>query len=281
MKKNRIPIIAEIGINHNGSIENAIKLIDMATFAGCDAVKFQKRTPELCVPKDLKNSVRETPWGNIKYIDYRKKIELESKEYNIIDQYCKEKKITWFASAWDVDSQIFLNKYKLRYNKIASAMLTYEPLLHEVAKTKKHTFISTGMSTISDIKKAINIFKQYNCPFELMYTVSKYPCPPDLIDLNCIKTFRNMFSCEVGYSGHESSAANISLGAVALGASSIERHITLDRTLFGSDQSASLEIMGLLTLVRGIRSLEKCLGNGKRKISADEKNEINRLRWFK
>ena len=273
-------IIAEIGINHNGDLEIAKKLIDMAVFTGCDAVKFQKRTPEICLPESQRNKYRETPWGKIKYIDYRHRVEFGEREYKIIDDYCKEKEIEWFASSWDIESQEFLQKFDLKYNKIASAMLTYEPLLIQVAKEKKHTFISTGLSSFKDIDRAVKIFLKEGCPYELNYTVSKYPCDPSLIDLNCIPMLRKKYNCPVGYSGHEVPAFSISLGAVALGASSIERHITMDRTMFGSDQSSSLEIMGLLSLVRGIRTLEKTLGNGGKKISEEELSEIKRLRWF-
>ena len=280
MSGKRVKIIAEIGINHNGDLDIAKKLIDMAVFTGCDAVKFQKRTPELCVPNSLKEKRKRTPWGEIKYVDYRKKVEFGKKEYTLIDDYCSEKKIDWFASAWDTESQDFLRKFDLKYNKIASAMLTYIPLLKKVAEERKHTFISTDMSSLEDINRAVEIFLKEGCPYELNYTVSKYPCDPSLIDLKCIPMLQKRYGCPVGYSGHEVMAYSISLGAVALGAASIERHITLDRTTFGRDQSSSLEVMGLLSLVRGIRTLEETLGDGQKKILAEELSEIKRLRWF-
>lgn len=254
-------IIAEIGINHNGDIEIAKKLIDIAASVNCNAVKFQKRTPEICVSKEQRDIIRDTPWGLMTYMEYRDRVEFGKKEYSTIDQYCKKKGVEWFASAWDIESQSFLNQYDCKYNKIASAMLTNIPLLEMVAKEKKHTFISTGMSTMEEIKRAVEIFKKYDCHFELMHCNSSYPIKNEEANLRCIHTLREIFHCNVGYSGHEK-GTQISLGAVVLGATSLERHITIDRTMYGSDQAASLEPRGFAILVRDIRIIEKALGDG-------------------
>lgn len=272
-------IVAEIGINHNGNIQIAKKLIDSAVFAGCDAVKFQKRTVEVVYTSETLDSYRESPWGMTQR-DQKKGLEFGREQYDEIDRYCNEKKVEWFASAWDLDSQEFLQKYDLRYNKIASAMLTFEPLLKKVAEEGKYTFISAGLSPLEDIDKAVDIFSKAKCPYELMYTVSTYPAELSHIDLNCIPMLKERYGCPVGYSGHEIAASAISLGAVALGASSVERHVTLDRSMYGSDQVASLEIMGLLTLVRNIRALEKSLGDGQKRVHDEELSISKKLRWF-
>jgi len=272
-------IIAEIGINHNGDIQIAKKLIDVALFAGCDAVKFQKRNIDIVYTHEVLNSPRESPWGTTQY-EQKKGLEFEREQYDEIDRYCKEKEIEWFASSWDLDSQDFLQKYDLKYNKIASAMLTYEPLVRKVAEEGKYTFISTGLSHLEDIDKVADIFSKAKCPFELMYTVSTYPSDVSQIDLNCISMLKKKYGCSVGYSGHEVAASAISLGAVALGASSVERHITLDRSMYGSDQAASLEVMGLLMLVRNIRALEKSLGDGQKRVLDEELPISRKLRWF-
>lgn len=270
---------AEIGINHNGDMNIVKKLIDLALKTGCDAVKFQKRTLDIVYDKEMLDSPRESPWGTTQR-EQKNGLELGNDEYNQIDEYCKEKGIDWFASSWDLDSQNFLRKYNLQYNKIASAMLTYNPLLEMVAEEGKHTFISVGMSTLDDIDCAVNIFSKANCPFELMYTVSTYPCEVSDIDLNCIPMLRNRYGCSVGYSGHERSAYFVCLAVVAIGATSIERHITVDRTMYGSDQSASLEESGLRQLVRGIRAVEKTLGDGEKRVINDEISIAKKLRWF-
>ena len=272
-------IIAELGINHNGDLEIAKKLIDIAVFSGCNAVKFQKRTIDKVYTKEMLDSLRESPWGNTQR-KQKEGLEFSEEEYDIIDGYCSERGIEWFASAWDLDSQQFLGRYNLKYNKVASAMVTYEPLLLEIAREQKKTFISTGMSSLEDIDRAVSIFRDENCPFELMHSVSTYPAPPDDIDLNCISMLRERYSCDVGYSGHETAAFAISLGAVALGATSLERHITMDRSMYGSDQSASVEVMGLMTLVRSVRTLEQSLGEGEKRITEDEKVVREKLRWF-
>jgi len=273
----RVFIIAEIGINHNGDINIAKKLIDMAAFVGCDAVKFQKRNPKSCVPPEQGSVIRETPWGLMAYLEYRYRVEFGEKEYDEIDHYCREKGIDWYASAWDVESQLFLRKYNLRHNKIASPMLTNIELLGIVAAEKKHTFVSTGMSTMVEIEKAVEIFKKYNCPFELMHCNSCYPMHNEEANLRCIVSLREKFGCNVGYSGHER-GLQISLAAVALGATSLERHITLDRTAYGSDQAASLEMQGLLRLVRDVRIIEQAIGDGIKRVYDSEKPSLQRLR---
>jgi len=270
-------ITAEIGINHNGDIEIAKKLIDIAKKCGCDAVKFQKRTVEKVYSKETLDSPRDSPWGKTTR-DQKLGLEFNKNEYDEIDAYCKEKKIEWFASAWDIDSQLFLGNYQLKYNKIASAMLTNVELLNIVAEEKKHTFISTGMSTIDQISHAVKTFKNSDCPFELMHSNSSYPMDPNEANLLCIKTLKEEFNCDVGYSGHESSGYYISLAAALLGATSIERHITLARDMYGSDQAASLEPVGLERLVRDIRALNLIMGDGVKRIYPSEIPVMKKLR---
>ena len=270
-------ITAEIGINHNGDINIAKKLIDIAKNANCDAVKFQKRTVEKVYSKQVLDSPRESPWGTTTR-EQKLGLEFNKKEYDIIDAYCKEKEIEWFASSWDIDSQLFLRNYHLKHNKIASAMLTNTELLNLVAEEKKHTFISTGMSTIDQIEQAVKVFKNNNCPFELMHSNSSYPMKPDEANLQCIKTLKEKFNCNVGYSGHESSGYNISLAAAVLGATSIERHITMARAMYGSDQAASLEPLGLVRLVRDIRMLDLIMGDGVKKVYPSEIPVMKKLR---
>ena len=270
-------ITAEIGINHNGDIGIAKKLIDVAKNANCDAVKFQKRTVEKVYSKQVLDSPRESPWGTTTR-EQKLGLEFNKKEYDIIDAYCKEKGIEWFASSWDIDSQLFLRNYHLKHNKIASAMLTNTELLNIVAEEKKHTFISTGMSTIDQIEQAVKVFKNNNCPFELMHSNSSYPMKPDEANLQCIKTLKEKFNCNVGYSGHESAGYYISLTAAVLGATSIERHITLARDMYGSDQAASLEPIGLERLVRDIRALNLIIGDGVKRIYPSEIPVMKKLR---
>lgn len=269
-------IIGEIGINHNGDLKIAKKLIDLCSDLEIDAVKFQKRNIYKVYDKKILKSKRESPWGNT-FEEQKIGLEFNEAEYDEIDTYCKKKKINWLASAWDLDSLKFLDKYKCNYQKVASAMITSENFLEEVASRQKYTFISTGMSNIDDIEKAVNIFVKKNCQFELMYCVSVYPCPPELIDLNCINTLQKKFNCKVGYSGHENGIA-ISLAAIGMGISSIERHITLDRTMYGSDQAASMEPNGFSNLVKSIRKAEKAFGNGKKQIIDQEEQLITKLR---
>ena len=269
MKKfKNIFIIGEIGINHNGNIDNAIKLIDLAKNCGFDSVKFQKRTVEITTPLAKQKDLRETPWGRISYLDYKKKIEFGKKEFDIINKHCKNIKMTWFASPWDIKSSQFLKQYKLKYNKVASPMLTNLDLLKFIAKQRKYTFISTGMSKIKDIDNAINIFKKFNCNFGLMHCVSTYPANLRDLNLSLIEIYKKKYKVDIGYSGHEKNVSP-SLMAACLGAQFIERHITLDRTMWGTDQAASLEKNGMQLLVDTIRKFEICYGNGKKVLLPD------------
>jgi len=270
-------ITAEIGINHNGDLEIAKKLIDVAKNAGCDAVKFQKRTIDKVYSKEALDSPRDSPWGTTTR-QQKEGLEFGKEEYSIIDQYCKEKKLEWFASSWDIDSQLFLRKFSLNHNKVASAMLTNHELLNTIAEEEKHTFISTGMSEIEQIKSAIDIFKKNNCPFELQHSNSSYPMKIEEANLRCIETLRNEFSCDVGYSGHEALGYLICICAVMFGATSIERHITLDRTMYGSDQAASLEPQGLDRLVRDVRRIDVILGDGVKRVWPSEIPVMKKLR---
>lgn len=270
-------VIAEIGINHNGSLGIAKKLIDVAVNAGCDAVKFQKRDIEKVYPKETLDQPRESPWGTTQR-QQKLGLEFSLKEYSIIDKYCKKKKIPWFVSCWDVGSQIQMRKFKTKYNKVASAMLVHEKLLKTIAEEKKHTFISTGMSTLKEIENAVKIFRKFKCPFELMHSHSAYPMKPDEANLKLIPFLKNKFKCKIGYSGHESGSYLICVTASLLGATSIERHITLDRTMYGSDQSASLEPEGLFRLVRDLRTIEKIQGDGKKRIWDSELPARKKLR---
>lgn len=269
-------IIAEIGINHNGDLELAKKLIDTAVVAGCDAVKFQKRTVDKVYTKEYLDSPRQSPWGTTQR-EQKEGLEFGKKEYDIIDAYCKEKGIEWYASAWDVDSQIFLQQYNLKYNKIASAMLTNTELLETVAKEKRYTFIATGMSTYEEIDYAVEIFKKHNCPFELMHCNSTYPMESKDANLKLIYELGNKYQCKVGYSGHETGTL-VSTCAVAMGATSVERHITLDRTMYGSDQKASIEPYELCKLVKDIRETERIVGDGKKILSEAEEEVKKKLR---
>jgi len=270
-------IVAEIGINHNGSMEIAKKLIDIASSAGCDAVKFQKRDVEKVYSKKVLDSPRDSPWGTTTR-EQKLGLEFSEKQYGEIDRYCKKKKISWYLSCWDVGSQIKMRKFKTKYNKVASAMLLHTKLLETIAEERKHTFISTGMSTLKDISNAVKIFKDYECPFELMHSHSAYPMPIEEANLKVIQTLQKKFKCDVGYSGHESGSYLVCLAAVMLGATSIERHITLDRTLYGSDQAASLEPEGLFRMVRDIRDLDTILGDGKKRIWDSELPAQKKLR---
>jgi len=270
-------IVAEIGINHNGSLEIAKKLIGIAVSAGCDAVKFQKRTVEKVYSKKVLDSPRDSQWGTTTR-EQKMGLEFTLKDYQIIDKYCKTKKISWYASCWDIDSQIKMRKFKTKYNKVASAMLVHHKLLHNIAEEEKYTFISTGMSTIEQIKKAVDIFKKYDCPFELQHSHSAYPMAIEEANLRMIQTLKKKFKCGVGYSGHEVGSYLVCVSAVLLGATSIERHITLDRSMYGSDQAASLEPPGLFRLVSDIRVLDSILGDGKKRIWDSEKPAMKKLR---
>ena len=272
-------IVAEIGINHNGDVELAKKMIDVAKNAGCDAVKFQKRTIEKVYSKEVLDSPRDSPWGKTTR-EQKLGIEFGQREYDEIDKYCFLHDMEWYASAWDVDSQKFLRQYNLKHNKIASAMLTNYKLLETVAEEKKLTFISTGMSTMDEVRKAVEIFKKYDCPFELMHCNSAYPMDVSEANLLCIPTLKKEFNCNVGYSGHEVAGYLICVSAVLLGATSIERHMSLDRTLYGSDQVASLEPLGWIRLVRDIRKIKQILGDGKKRVWDSELPAKEKLRKF-
>ena len=272
-------IVAEIGINHNGDVELAKKMIDVAKNVGCDAVKFQKRTIEKVYSKEVLDSPRDSPWGKTTR-EQKLGIEFGQKEYDEIDRYCFLHDMEWYASAWDVDSQKFLRQYNLKHNKIASAMLTDYKLLETVAEEKKLTFISTGMSTMDEVRKAVEIFKKYDCPFELMHCNSAYPMDISEANLLCIPALKKEFNCNVGYSGHEVAGYLVCVSAVLLGATSIERHMSLDRTLYGSDQVASLEPLGWIRLVRDIRKIKQILGDGKKRVWDSELPAKEKLRKF-
>lgn len=272
--------IAEIGINHNGSLKIAKQLIGVAKECGVDIVKFQKRTPEICTPEHMKNVIRyDTPWGDITYLEYRYKVEFGEKEYDEIDRYCKELGIEWMASAWDINSQKFLQKYDLKYNKVASAMLTNLKFIELVADESRHTFISTGMSSLGEIDKVVEIFRRKNCSFELMHCNSTYPMPSEDANLRCIPMLRDRYQCDVGYSGHEP-GLQVSLAAVVLGITSLERHITLNRSMWGSDHAASLEKHGLERLIRDAKIIQQALGNGKKTIYPGELIKRKQLRGY-
>jgi N-acetylneuraminate synthase len=269
-------IIAEIGINHNGDVGIAKKLIDVVAENGLDAVKFQKRTIDLVYKKEFLDSPRPSPWGMTQR-DQKMGLEFGLREYQEIDEHCRKKGIEWFASAWDIESQKFLRQFSCKYNKIASPMIVYEDLLREVASEKKHTFISTGMAEFDQIDHAVEIFRNADCPFELMHCVSTYPMDDEDANLKCIKTLRDRYRCNVGYSGHEVGLA-VSYAAAALGITSLERHITLDRAMYGSDQAASVEPGGLRQLVGAIRKIEKAMGNGNKIMNDKEIPIAKKLR---
>ena len=269
-------IIAEIGINHNGDLGITKELIDVAVDAGADAVKFQKRTIELVYEKEMLDGPRESPWGTTQR-EQKEGLEFGLDDYKEIDSYCKDKGIEWFASAWDLESQKFLSQFDLKHNKIASAMIVYEDLLKMVADEGRHTFISTGMSTEDDIRRAVDIFRAAGCPFELMHCISTYPMEDEDANLSCIGTLRKKFKCDIGYSGHEVGLA-VSYAAAALGITSLERHITLSRAMYGSDQSASVEPGGFRSLVGAVRKIEQALGDGEIGVHEKEISIAEKLR---
>ena len=269
-------VVAEVGINHNGDLDICKELIDAAKSSGCDAVKFQKRDINKVYSQDFLDSKRDSPWGSTQR-DQKEGLELSFKDYQEIDKYCKSKGIDWFASAWDINSQLFLRKFDCKFNKVASAMIVHLPLLEKISEEGKHTFISTGMSNYDDIQKAIDIFHKNKCSFELMHTISTYPMKDEDANLNLIKTLRKKFNCNVGYSGHEVGIA-VSYAAAALGISSLERHITLDRAMYGSDQSASIEPILMRELVGGIRKIEIAMGDGEKRIIEEEIPIAKKLR---
>ena len=272
-------IIAEIGINHNGSLEIAKKLIEGAKAAGCDAVKFQKRTPEICVPKDQWNVERETPWGRMTYIDYRHVVEFTKDDYASIDKFCKENDIVWFASCWDEEAVDFIEQFDVPIYKTASAALTDEDLLLKQKTLNKPIIVSTGMSTMEEIEEAEKLFNGKN--ILLAHSTSSYPCPNEELNLKMITTLREKYpAIPIGYSGHETGLSP-TWAAVALGASFVERHISLDRAMWGSDQAASVEVDGFHRLVRNIRDIEVALGDGIKRVYDSELGFRKKLRKVK
>ncbi|MDR3713563.1 MAG: N-acetylneuraminate synthase family protein [Puia sp.] len=269
-------IIAEIGINHNGSLDIAKKLIDEAVTAGCDAVKFQKRTPELCTPKDQWNQERDTPWGRMTYINYRHMVELGYDEYEAIDKYCRERGIDWFVSCWDEEAVDFMETFSPGIYKFASASLTDHALIRKVKDTGRPYILSTGMSTMDEIRDAVHQFGTDN--LMIAHSTSAYPCKPQELNLRMIETLQNLYpETPIGYSGHETGLAT-TLAAVALGAFFVERHFTLDRAMWGSDHAASVEPQGMQKLVRDIRDLELALGDGVKMVYESEMGAMKRLR---
>lgn len=274
----KIYFIAEIGINHNGDINIAKKLIDLAVSCNCDAVKFQKRDIEVVYSKKILDSYRESPWGTTQR-DQKAGLEFSIEEYDEIDSYCKERNIDWFASSWDTKSQVLMRKYNFKFNKVASAMATNLKFLEKVAEERRPTFLSTGMATLTDIDKSVEIFKKYNCEVMLFHTVSTYPADDEDLNLQCIKTLYDRYKIPIGYSGHEPSVSP-SVIAASLGAVAIERHITLDRSMYGSDQAASLQEDGLRQLMKIIRKLPKVIGDGKKSFLDKEVPIANKLRYW-
>ena len=272
-------IIAEIGINHNGDLSIAKRLIDLAKVTGCDAVKFQKRTIDVVYSPEVLDAPRQSPWGTTQRAQ-KNGLEFGDAEYDEVDRYCREVGIEWFASAWDVPSQLFLRRYALRFNKVASALLTHEPLLHVIAEEQRPTFVSTGMSTFGEIDRAVEIFRKHECPFILMHTVSEYPASEPALNLRLMTELRQRYGCPVGYSGHEVTMIP-SVIAAASGAVAVERHITLDRAMYGSDQAASLEKRGLEMMVGYIRTIPIVTGDGVKRISSTEAGNAAKLRYWR
>ncbi|MAO54805.1 MAG: N-acetylneuraminate synthase [Rhodospirillaceae bacterium] len=270
-------LIAEIGINHNGDLAIARKLIEAAADAGFDAVKFQKRTVEEVYTKEYLDGPRESPWGTTQR-EQKMGLEFSDADYREIDALCKDLGLDWSASAWDVNAQKFLRGFDLPFNKVASAMLGHKPLLREIASEGRKTFISTGMATLDEIDEVVDLFKVANCPFELMHCNSAYPMQIEDANLKCIPMLRERYGCDVGYSGHETALLAVCLPAVVMGATSIERHITLDRAMYGSDQAASVEIHALANLVKVLRAVPAILGNGEKVIGEAELATRDKLR---
>jgi N-acetylneuraminate synthase len=266
---------AEIGINHNGDLSIAKRLIDVASMAGTDAVKFQKRTPEKAVPHEYRDVVRETPWGLMSYLEYRRRVEFDYEAYCEIDRYCKEKGVQWFASCWDEESVDFMERFEPPCYKVASASLTDLQLLQKIRSTGRPVVISTGMSTLEEIESAVNYLGTQD--LLIAHSTSTYPCSPQELNLRMIQTLKTRFDCPVGYSGHEV-GLQTTLAAVTLGASFVERHVTLDRAMWGSDQAASIEPWGLMRLIRDIRVIELALGDGVKRVYDSEMQARQRLR---
>ena len=274
----QVLVIGEIGINHNGDVDIAKRLIDMAKAAGCDAVKFQKRTIDVVYSKEYLDFARQSPWGTTQR-EQKEALEFGNAEYDEIDAYCREVGIDWFASAWDVPSQRFLRQYELKYNKIASAMITHRDLLEAVAQEGRLTFISTGMSTYDQIDQAVALFHERACPFVLMHCVSEYPAEESRLNLRCITELQRRYKCPVGYSGHEVTMIPSVLAAM-MGAVAIERHITLDRAMYGSDQAASVEKRGLQLVVSYTRTIPAVLGDGIKRVTSAEEANARKLRYW-
>ncbi len=270
-------LIAEIGINHNGDLSIAKQLIDAAADAGFDAVKFQKRTIDKVYTREFLDAPRESPWGSTQRAQ-KEGLEFSAQDYKEIDRYCKEKGLQWTASAWDMDAQIFLQQFNCSFNKVASPMLGHVPLLRLIASEKKKTFISTGMSTLEELDSVVKIFKDANCPFELMHCNSTYPMKEEDANLLCIPMLKNRYGVNVGYSGHESSLIKVCTAAVTIGATSLERHITLDRAMYGSDQAASIETHALANFVETVRAVPGILGTGEKTLSEAELKTREKLR---
>lgn len=274
-KGHPVYVIAEIGINHNGDLKIAKDLIDAAADAKCDAVKFQKRTPEICVPPEQRDVIRETPWGTMTYMEYRYKVEFDEDDYREIDDHCKKNNITWFSSCWDEESVEFMEEFKPAGYKVASATLTDDGLLKKLRSTGRPIILSTGMSTMDQITHAVSILD--SSKLIICHCTSTYPCPPDELNLLAINSLQNKFNVPIGYSGHET-GLQTTVASVVLGACLVERHITLDRALWGSDQSASIEPQGLLRLVRDIRVIESALGDGVKRVYKSELPIMDKLR---
>lgn len=271
-------IIAEIGINHNGDIELAKRLIDLAKQSGCDAVKFQKRTIDIVYPPAVLDAPRESPWGTTTR-QQKEGLEFGLSQYQEIDRHCREQDIEWFASAWDLESQKFLRQFNLKHNKIASAMLTHDEFVEAVASERKPTFLSVGMATWEEVDKAVGILKKHDCPTTILHTVSTYPCAEEELNLQMIPELKKRYGLPVGYSGHEASVSP-SVVAAVLGAVAIERHITFDRAMYGSDQAASLEKAGLESMVAQIRKIPVVLGDGVKRITPGEASVAKKLRYW-
>ena len=270
-------LIAEIGINHNGSEELAKLMIKAAHDAGFDAIKLQKRNVGMCYTKAFLDSPRESPWGDTQRAQ-KEGLEFSFRQYQEIDRYCKELGLAWSASAWDLDSQEFIHGFNVPFNKVASPMLGNKPLLRKIAVERKRTFISTGMSHLKEIDEVVELFRNADCPFELMHCNSTYPMPEDQANLLCIPMLRERYGCEVGYSGHETCLTKVCVAAVALGATSIERHITLDRAMYGSDQAASIETHHLRDFVETVRAIPAILGTGIKDVTETEWPARKKLR---
>ena len=270
-------LIAEVGINHNGDLQIAKKLIDAAFACNWHCVKFQKRNPNICIPNDYKNIIKETPWGRMTYLEYKRKIEFGKKEYDYIDKYCREKPIRWTASVWDIPSLEFINKYDVPFIKIPSARLTDKELIKLACKTGKPVVVSTGMSRLEEIDETVDILKKYACQYVLMHCNSSYPTPLDEINLRCIQTLKDRYQCIVGYSAHEY-GLEPTVYATVLGASIIERHVTLDHDMWGTDQSSSLLVMGMDKLNKRIRNINIILGNSRKEVTKSEISIRKKLR---